>query len=253
MARLALPTVTLCAVASVNVRATVAALLACIRQIDFAACKLFTHEEIAGAHPEITMVPIEPLRSAAAYSEFVVHDLAGHLSTEHCLIVQWDGFVLDAACWDETFLGYDYIGAPWPQFGDGRDVGNGGFSLRSKRLLESCQAPQFHFHHPEDIAICRTNRSFLEDTGMKFADREIAERFSFERTRPSLPTFGFHGIFNMIPMLGAERFWEIYLELDDRSTALVDFGRLMGQLGSGRQSAQRRLHFAVDGIRGLFR
>ena len=46
--------------------------------------------------------------------------------------------------------------------------------------------------------------------------------FAFERTVPSHRTFGFHGIFNMIPVIGADRFWELYLTLDDCTTARVD-------------------------------
>ena len=37
----------------------------------------------------------------------------------------------------------DYIGAPWPHFRDGHNVGNGGFSLRSRRLLEACRELPF--------------------------------------------------------------------------------------------------------------
>ena len=30
------------------------------------------------------------------------------------LIVQDDGFIINKNLWDEEFLSYDYIGAPWP-------------------------------------------------------------------------------------------------------------------------------------------
>jgi hypothetical protein len=246
MARLALPDVTVCAAASVNVAATVRALESCLDQIDFGDCLLFG----AGMYPvpdsRIRVIDGQTLKSAADYSDFILHRLGSHVQTSHALIVQWDGFVLDAARWDPRFLDCDYIGAPWPQFGDGHDVGNGGFSLRSRRLMDACQHPQFVSGHPEDVAICRTNRNLLERQGIRFADRPLAERFSFERSKPANPTFGFHGIFNMIPVLGPDVFWDAYRTLDDRKTAAVDFGLLFRQLGSGAKAARRRLKLTID-------
>lgn len=254
MARLSLPTVTLCAAASVNVAATLAALRACLDQIEFAECLLFTDAALSDVPAEVRVVPIPRMRSARAYSEFLVGDFADHVRSEHCLIVQWDGFVLDAGRWDPSFLDYDYIGAPWPQFGDGRDVGNGGFSLRSARLLAASRDPRFRFTHPEDVAICRLNRDLLEgEHGIRFAERPVAERFAFERERPAVPTFGFHGIFNLIPALGPDRFWNIYRSLDDRSSAFADYMLLMRQLGGGPRSLSRRARLTVDRLAAAVR
>jgi Protein of unknown function (DUF5672) len=248
--RLQLPTVTLCAVSSVNIGATIEALRACLEQIDFAECLFMTDADVR-APPAIQVVPIDRLGSAEAYSEFLLRGLVQHLRTRHCLVIQWDGFVLDAARWEPHFLDFDYVGAPWPQFRDGHAVGNGGFSLRSRRLLEACQDPKFSVGHPEDVAICRTNRPFLErEYGIRFADLATAQRFAFERTPTAHPTFGFHGVFNMIPALGADRFWEIYSGLDDKQSAFVDYRLLMRQLGTGERAAGRRIRLSIDLARG---
>jgi len=247
MAKLSLPTVTLCAAASVNVEASLAALQTCVSQADFAECLFFTDAVIPAPLPGIRVVPTSRLSSGQAYSEFMLSQLAHYVRTTHCLIVQWDGFVLDAECWDPEFLSFDYIGAPWPQFRDFHDVGNGGFSLRSRRLLAACRDPLFRKGHPEDLAICRVNRKFLErEHEIRFADRKTAERFAFERTVPAGATFGFHGIFNMIPVLGAEHFWQIYRKLDDRSTVFVDYRLLMKQLGSSGIATARRAWLSLD-------
>lgn len=252
MPRLKLSTVTLCAATSVNLRATTEALRASLDQIEFGDCILFTDKTPSTAQAGIRHVPIAPMRSSRDYSNFILRDLAEHLRTDHCLIVQWDGFVIDASLWEAGFLGFDYIGAPWPQF-DAHDVGNGGFSLRSRRLLEACRDPQFVTGHPEDIAICRTNREFLErEHGLRFADRETASRFAFERTSPGQPTFGFHGIFNLVPIVGADRFWQLYRTLDDPQTAFVDYGLLLRQLGRGRDATKRRLRLTFDRFKGAF-
>lgn len=250
MPRLELPTVTLCAVTSVNVAATIEAMRASLGQVAFADAILLTDAQIPSAPAGIRIVPVERLESARDYSRFVLRRLASHVATDHCLIVQWDGFVLDAAQWRPAFLDHDYIGARWPQFLDGFDVGNGGFSMRSARLLRACADPRFEAGHPEDIAICRTNRPLLErEFGIRFAPADEAERFSFERTTPSRPTFGFHGVFNVIPLLGADRFWEIYESLDDRRTISADVRRLLFQLGSGRQARRRRARLLIDQVR----
>ena len=247
--RIRLPEVTLCAVTSVNVEATVSALRHCLDQIEFAACRLFTDKAPDDLHPEIQPVRIDGLRSAQDYSRFVLRQLPSLTASSHVLLVQWDGFVLDAGQWDPAFLDCDYIGAPWPQFRDGHDVGNGGFSLRSRRLLEACTDPRFQPGHPEDVAVCRLNRTLLEqEHGIRFADRSLAARFAFERERPNGSTFGFHGIFNMIPALGPDRFWERYRELDDKRTAFVDYGLLFRQLGAGKHATARRLQLTKDRI-----
>lgn len=249
MTRLSLPDVTLCAAASVNVIATVAALNRCLDQIEFARCLLFTDADASSLrlNGRIEAIGIDRLSSAAAYSNFLLGELYPHIGTTHCLIVQWDGFVIDATQWEPEFLSYDYIGAPWPQFRDAHVVGNGGFSLRSRRLLEACRDPDFVAEHPEDVAIARSNRELLERKhGARFADLAVAERFSFERTAPKRPTFGFHGIFNLVEVLGPQGFWEIYSTLDNRSTVAADYWKLVRELGKGASAWPRRVRLTFD-------
>jgi hypothetical protein len=253
MGRLELPTVTLCAASSVNVPATLAALRSCLDQADFAECMLFTDAAELAADPAIRLVPIARLNSSQDYSRFILRELVDHIRTDYCLIVQWDGFIIDAGQWRAGFLEFDYIGAPWPQFSDGHDVGNGGFSLRSRKLLKACRDPSFREEHPEDIAVCRTNRDLLESRhGIRFADRSTAGHFSVERAAPASPTFGFHGIFNMSNALGGDRFWQIYSTLDDRRTAFTDYGLLMRQLGRGRDPTARRARLTWDRVANFF-
>lgn len=228
------------------------ALQHCLDQIDFHECLLFTGAEIIEADPRIRTVPVSGLSSATAYSHFVLTRLAEFIRSSHCLIVQWDGFVIDTPHWDPAFLEFDYIGARWPQFHDGRDVGNGGFSLRSRKLLELCSHPDFVLSHPEDVAICRINRDRLENRhAIRYADAAVADRFAFERIHPAGGTFGFHGVFNMLPILGPGRFWEIYRSLDDRTTVWADYPLLMRQLGSGNGATRRRVRLSVDRLKAL--
>lgn len=239
---------TLCAVTSVNIVATVEALRTSADQIEFAECLLLTDAELKAPDP-IRKIAIPRLASAADYSDFLLKRLVEHVATPHCLIVQWDGFVIDAQRWKDGFLDFDYIGAPWPQFHDGHDVGNGGFSIRSRRLMEACTSADFVACHPEDVAICRINRPMLErEHQIRFADSSIAKDFAFERGHPH-ECFGFHGAFNLIPTVGADRFWEIYSTLDDRTTVFLDLVSIVRQLGAGKAAAKRRLRLIADYLR----
>lgn len=253
--RLALRQVTLCAVSSINIEATIRALEVSMAQVDFAACKLFTDQPVRPDHPGITVVPIPCISSSRDYSDYLLSHLVDHVETSHCLVVQWDGHVLDAAKWQPAFLDYDYIGASWPQFVDGHDVGNGGFSLRSRRLMKACRDPAFQRQHPEDIAIGRLNRDWLEGRGMRFAPRALADLFSTERVA-CLPTgFGYHGAWLMPRVMGATAFWSLYSGLDDRGTIRHDFIAIVKQIGLGRGGWRCILRLTIDQIahRGILR
>lgn len=244
--RLSLPQVTLCAATSVNVKATLRALELSLAQIDFAGCKLFTDVSVRPNHPGISVVPIPRLSSSAAYSDFLLSHMVDHVETSHCLIAQWDGHVLDAKQWRSEFLNYDYIGASWPQFGDGHDVGNGGFSLRTRRLMEACRHPEFRPSHPEDIAIGRTNRPWLERQGMQFASKQLADLFAIERVSECSVSFGYHGVFNMPRFLGNESFWQVYRDLDDRSSIGRDLPDILKHLREGRNYIFRAARMIAD-------
>ncbi len=141
------------------------------------------------------------ISSKQEYSKFVINELNDYINTSHCLIIQYDGYVINSGLWNDDWLNYDYIGAKW--WYDSYNVGNGGFSLRSKKLLQAIQEINPTIFHPEDDVICRGNRDLLESKyNIKFASNEIAEIFSFE---PNIKdsnfrnnTFGFHGIPKLI-------------------------------------------------------
>jgi hypothetical protein len=251
--RLALPQVTLLAVTSVNVDATIAALEASMTQIAFGAAKLLSDRAPCALPSGLEWVRIAPLTSARAYSEFVLGHLADHVDTSHCLLCQWDGHVIDAGQWRPEFLEYDFIGARWPHFTDGHDIGNGGFSLRSQALLNACRDPVFRSSHPEDLAIGRHNREWLEAQGLRFAPGALADHFSAERTGNPFASFGYHGVWQMPRVLGRERFWEIYRQLDELTSIRHDFRSLFWQLAGGKGGNRRAFEFTCDWIRHSFR
>ena len=163
-----------------------------LEQCTFERALFFTDADIR--IESVETVRIAPIRSLEDYSRFVVKELDRHVDSEYVLVMQWDGYVLDGARWSAEFHRFDYVGAPW----EGGAVGNGGFSLRSKRLLRALQHPAIVDLTPEDIAICRTYRPMLEQAhGIRFAPAGVAARFSFETLPPPGPTFGFHGVHHL--------------------------------------------------------
>ncbi len=183
--------------------------------------------DVAMQRDGIEVVQIASIKSRAAYSQFVLKELGAHITTDYALVVQWDGFVIDSNAWADEFWNYDYIGAKWPhESGDFR-VGNGGFSLRSKRLLNALVQPEFTLDpdENEDTAICIRHREVLETKyGIAFADERVADRFAFDAGRPVGPTLGFHGVFN---------FWQVLDEAELVAFARAAPDAIAGGLGFG--------------------
>ena len=129
----------------------------------------------------------------------MIKELDNYIDTDFAIVFQYDGFILNTNAWSSDFLKYDYIGAPWYHLGD-LHVGNGGFSLRSKKLISWLSKNWQRVNvplHPEDVFISRFARPMLEKDGMVFADEMTASHFSKEGNEHSVMwngEFGFHGI-----------------------------------------------------------
>jgi ADP-heptose:LPS heptosyltransferase len=147
--------------------------------------------------PEYVVIKIPAIKGKAAYSKLVVKDLYRYFDTDYCLLIQHDGYVLCGDVWDNDFLEYDYIGAPWNYPDENRNVGNGGFSLRSKKLQSVLGGDDtLEIIEPEDEIIGRLYRRYLENCyGVRFAPEDLAHKFSFELHEPKDNTFGFHAYF----------------------------------------------------------
>ena len=201
MKRPRLSQVTLCAVDARCPQLALEALQRSMQQADFARVILFSHGFTA-PDDTIEVIDVGPIRSGAEYSAFVLTRLPAHIETSHVLVTQWDGFVLDGAAWREDFLRHDYLGAVWDDQPRALSVGNGGFSLRSQRLLKAGMDPRIVQSHPEDVALCRTYRALMEgEHGVSFAPPEVAAWFAYENLSPGGPTFGFHGPKNLATVL----------------------------------------------------
>lgn len=125
------------------------------------------------------------------WNEFVNREVPQHIQSRYAMSVHEDGFPMHTNLWDDVFLTYDYIGAPWHD----RVVGNGGFNIESQRLLRTKQqVPDWNEKDtPSDVWVCRSHRKRFEDDGIKFAPVNVALLFSTEELENHTPSFGFHG------------------------------------------------------------
>lgn len=205
--RRALPDVTVACIDCAYHDLAVHALRRSLAHVDFGEALLFTDREVQAEGVRTVLIP--PVRSSADYSNFVIHELGKHVRTDFVLIVQYDGMVINGQAWDDAFFGYDYIGSKIylnddAQAGGLREnfvVGNGGFSLRSRKLMDALrQAPfdQYDAHRSawaEDLAICVHFHERLErEHGIRIAPGDIADRFSVDASLPGADTFGYHNI-----------------------------------------------------------
>lgn len=182
--------------------------LNCIKALLYSSKNLeFKHTKfLTAAVPDKKIEGIEFIKintlSYQEYSNFIIKNLYDYVDTEFVLLIQDDGFVINPEFWDDEFLNFDYIGAMWRDVPDvfrGVRVGNGGFSLRSKKLLkiakENCPAVGIN----EDVSICVYHRNIFTNNNIKFAPMRLAKKFSFETHIDEYPfldykkTFGFHG------------------------------------------------------------
>lgn len=184
---LSLPDVTLLGIDWKNAAGIIRAGDICRRDIEFGAVQIITDIKIDGRD---------------MYSHWCIKEMSKYITTSHVLVIHADGYIVNWQAWDNEWLKYDYVGATWG-YKDNMNVGNGGFSLRSKRLQDIlAKDDRINDFHPEDDKICRKYRPYLEKVyGIKFAPEEMANKFSIEAYGSSVfqggnkynGQFGFHG------------------------------------------------------------
>ena len=132
-----------------------------------------------------------------AYDRLLSIELARWFDTDFVMVCQLDGWMTNPEVWTNDYFNYDYIGAPWPYWLNRNRVGNGGFSLRSKKLHVFLETQRWEWL-PDDVFISNACGRVIVENGMKFAPLEVAAKFSYEspiKEEHLIPkqTLGFHG------------------------------------------------------------
>lgn len=198
---------TLVAVSSIKIKETIKALKKSMHGIKYKEVLLISDEKPENLPNNIKYKKCKRINSLDEYSFFMLYELHKYIKTEYAIIVQYDGYVINPKKWKNIFLEYDYIGALWPKnmffTSEGKNirVGNGGFSLRSKKVLSFFHKLKIPFDNKgnkylnEDGMICNYYRKKLENSGVKFANKKIASMWSRELFCDDYyrsDSFGFH-------------------------------------------------------------
>lgn len=201
--KLYLPDVTLICADGVDVERCIHAANISCRDIEFGAVKILSH--LPSDDPRV--IPIRPLLDKKDYSQFILKEIVDYVDTEFMLIFQFDGFVLNASAWMPQFLMYDMVGASW-KFRPEKRTANGGFSLRSRKMMKAIQEDPKIFlrndhiitNFAEDHVLFYIYREYLEEKHKIYiAPENICDWFSIEAWGVKPPgnkysgSFGFHG------------------------------------------------------------
>ena len=197
-------------------------------------------------YPGSIFFKIDRLKNREDYSRFILKELGKHVVGNHFMIVQYDGMPACSSRWNNEFLYYDYIGACFEcgacMFNTGyhsdrcikgHNVGNGGFSIRSRLLLDVCLNDDIVFdpQQPEDTRICICYHDLFTSLGVRYAPAKLARTFSteilglavkngalswnydlFDRRCNQYPTYGFHGTLG-IPFFTSDEYLHTYISL----------------------------------------
>lgn len=199
--KLSLPNVTLVIIDCINLKRAQIACNISQKYVDFGEIKILSHLEDG---KDKRIIKINKIDNINDYSLFCIKKLDDHISTDYCLLIQYDGFVLKPEFWKEDFLKYDFIGAPIFMKNEGkRDYYfNGGFSLRSKKLLDLLKKDdviQLKENYGEDYLISNIYKEYLLSRDFNFPPKDIAAQFSADLTSikksfKNIQSFGFHGL-----------------------------------------------------------
>lgn len=204
-----------------------------MKRVEFDSVKLMHSKEYHQHNPDIESCVIPTLASAEEYSRFMLKNLIDYIETDYVLVTQWDSWVVDTSKWTDEFLSYDYVGAPWPNCAPALSVGNGGFSLRSKALLNFTAMADIRNPHPEDVAIIDQHNHLGSSSPISIAPLYLAKDFSFERQLDDechnsfRKSFGFHGLFNFPCFLPENELFEILRVLPPSISESVEFWDLV--------------------------
>lgn len=184
--------------------------------------------------PNIQDFRVKPWGTIQDFCGCLWYEVHNFVKTSHFLTIQWDGWVIDPGMWDNEYLQYDFVGAPW-WYNDGYNVGNG-TALRSVKLMQflSRHRDLLPVYGKEDELLGRVYRPILEHQGFKWAPEQLASKFGMECTRPSVTSrhFMFHDSFNFPAVLSAEKYQQ-RLKLMQQNPYICK-GKKLQELEAGR-------------------
>ncbi len=184
--------------------------LICLTSKDFEGHKKAIDKSCEGVEfGAVKLIWDEKIKNINDWNYKIIYELPDYISTTHFILIHADGYIINPHLWDNSWLEYDYIGAPWPLPTDDysyrsangtiRRVGNS-VSLRSKKLADRVAKfpwKSYYDNTNEDGFTTVHHSDILESEGFKIAPLEVAVFFSKEHEIPEnkgLETFMFHSL-----------------------------------------------------------
>lgn len=155
----------------------------CRRNFKFAGIQLFVAKDPVVKPAGMEFIVVPKLKHKNEASNYAVRVMPQHSKSDFTLMIQNHAYILNPSAWDDAFLQYDYIGAPWEWVTEeDKRVGNGGFAFKSKLYTDSAVKLLDNLDdcHPEDALLCREKKAEMEALGVKFAPLDLARKFSIE-------------------------------------------------------------------------
>jgi len=196
MSRFKLKNITLLSLNCVDPIQSAKALLYSSKDIEFADMILVSNKKPDNLPSNIKFFETKNSTHSDSF-KFAYEELPDLINTEFYLSIHDDGFIINPHLWDDNFLNYDYIGAPWKNYGQRNRVGNGGFVLKSNKFIQLTRNIK-HLGGHDDGELTNTYYDYFTSNGCTYAPVEVAMRFSLEskisECQYSLENcFGFHG------------------------------------------------------------
>jgi hypothetical protein len=194
--KLNLKNITLLSLNCVNPIQSAKALLYSSLHFDFAEMILVSNEKPKNLPSNIKFVHTNS-KTHQDSCRFTYEELPHLIESDYYISIHDDGFIINPHLWDWNFLNYDYIGAPWKNYGQRNRVGNGGFVLKSYKFLQLTKYIKYLGGH-DDGELTNTYYDYFVGNGCKYAPIDVAMKFSLESKIPECEfnlnnTFGFHG------------------------------------------------------------
>lgn len=203
-------TITIVAATSLNAKGHARAIERTARMIPHPCHKLLISSTIVPGFTGKQVLLPEPWAKNGKWTiddmcDFLLTGLHKYITTDVAIVVHDDGYALNKGKWTDDFLSYDYIGAPWPRAfrwtKPNFRVGNGGYSLRSKRWLEhASKLLKIPPGTSEDVYCGVIYAEHFLKAGYRIAPIALAMQWSFEHKIEEFPnwklsdSFGFHGL-----------------------------------------------------------
>jgi hypothetical protein len=204
-----LPDVTLLAVSSDRVQSNIDALVRCRELMNFGDVKFISHVKPDNLPDGISFGECSEIKSIYDYDCFSFLEMGWHVETPFALLIQDHAQIIHPEIWDDNWLQYDWISAPWPErpefisisTGQMIRVGNGGFRLTSQKMMRLPKTLGLTVvfdrgWSADDGLFCSYYAKIFLENGIKYAPVEEAAKFSYENDVPEnmdiIKFFGYH-------------------------------------------------------------